>query len=74
MLLLLLNVVEMELSSLVSEQKLVASWIQLKVVYLAIVVDSGLDLVESKVLDADCELVKEVSDDLCWLASLLLLL
>ena len=53
LLLLLLDVVEMQLSPLVSEQQLVASWVQLEVVDLAVVIDGRLDLVVSEVLDAD---------------------
>jgi hypothetical protein len=64
----------MELSPLVSKQKFVATWIQLKVVNLAVMGNSGLDLVESQVLDADGEAVKEIGDNFCWLTAFLLLL
>jgi len=69
LLLLLLDVVEVQLSSLVSEKELAASWVELKVVNLAVVVHSGLNLVESQVLDADGQAIEQVSDDLGWLTS-----
>ena len=53
LLLLFLDVVEMELSPLVSEQKLVTTWVELKIVDFAVMVDGCLDLVESQVLDTD---------------------
>ena len=68
------NVIQVELLSLISEKKLVASWVELKVVDLAVVVDCGLDLVEPQVLDADCQAIEEVSDDLGWLSASKLLL
>lgn len=64
----------MKLSSLVSEKELVASWIELKVIDFAVMVDCGLNLVKSEVLDADGELVQEIGDDLCWLTPSKLLL
>jgi len=74
LLLLLLDVVEVQLPSLVPEEQFVASWVELKVVDLAVVVDCGLDLVEPQVLDADCQAIEEVSDDLGWLSTSKLLL
>ena len=71
---LLLDVVEKELLPLVLEEKLVATWVELEVVDLAIVIDSGEDLVVSEVLDADGQRVKEVGNDLGGLTSSQLLL
>ena len=52
---LLLDVIEMQLATLVSEKKLGASWVELKVVNLAIVIDRRLQLVvlELQIQDAD---------------------
>ena len=69
LLLLLLDIVEVQLPSLVPEEQFVASWVELKVVDLAVVVDGGLDLVESQVLDADRQVVQEVGDDFGGLAA-----
>ena len=75
LLLLFLDVVQVKLSSLVTEQKLVASWIQLKIVDLTVVSHGGLNLVESQILYADSQGVEEIGDDLsCLLTTLLLLL
>ena len=75
LLLLFLDVVQVKLSSLVTEQKLVASWVQLKIVDLAVVGHGGLNLVESQILDANSQGVEEIGDNLsCLLTSLLLLL
>ena len=65
----LFNVVEMELSSLVTEQKLVTTWVQLKVVYLVVMSYGGLDLIESEVLNADSHAIKQIGNDLGGVAS-----
>jgi len=64
----------MQLSPFVSEQELAASWIELEVVDLAVVVHGGLDLVEPEILDADGQAIKQVGDDLGRLAASELLL
>lgn len=53
LLLLFFDVVEMELSPLVSEQELVSTWVELKIVDFAVMVNGCLDLVEIQVLDTD---------------------
>ena len=70
----LLQVVKMELSSLISEEKLVATWVELKVVDLAVMthLDDLVGVLE--VLDANGEWVKQVGDDLGRLSSSKLLL
>ena len=59
----------MQLSSFVSEQKLAASRVELKVVDLAVMGDGGLDLIVSKILDANSKAIKQVGNDLGWLSS-----
>jgi hypothetical protein len=74
LLLLLLDVVEMQLAALVSEEKLGAAWVQLEVVDLAIMRDVGQHRVGPQVLDAEGQGIQEVSDDLCRLPTSELLL
>ena len=69
LLLLFLDVVEMKLSPLVSEQELVTTWVQLEIVDFAVVVDGCLDLVETQVLDTDGQGIEQVGDDLCGLSA-----
>jgi len=52
LLLLLFDIVEVKLAALVSEEKLGAAWVQLKIVNLAIMGDVGQHGVGSQVLDA----------------------
>jgi hypothetical protein len=69
LLLLLLDVVEMKLAALVSEEKLGATWVELEVVYLAIMRDVCQHRVGPQVLNAEGEGIQEVSDDLCRLTT-----
>lgn len=69
LLLLFLDVVEMKLSPLVSEQELVTTWVELEIVDFAVMVDGCLDLVETQVLDTDGQGIEQVGDDLCGLSA-----
>lgn len=59
----------MELSSFVSKKKLVATWVEFKIVDLAVMADLDNLVGEFEVLDADCEWIEQVGDDLGWLTS-----
>jgi len=74
LLLLLLDIVQVELLALVSEEQLGATGVQLKVVDLGVVRNRGLDHVLGQVIDADGHNVHEVSDNLGGLAATELLL
>lgn len=64
----------MKLSSLISEKKLVATWVKFQVINLWIMIDSSLDWVVSEILDANSHSVQKISDDLSWLAASQLLI
>ena len=71
---LLLDAVEVQLLSLVTEEELVATGVELEVVDLRVVRDRALHLALTQVLDANGHLIKEVSNDLGGLPAISLLL
>ena len=66
---LILDVVDVELFPLVTEEELVATWVELKVVDFGVMLDGGLNLVNTQVLDADGLQISQVGDDLGWFST-----